>query len=203
MRIFTTQACFHAPDRGNLVSEINEFLLLDDLPYALTDFVYTEGHDGHYQTSTLTSYPQVIRKDSNVSYNQAIDPALSLLRDSRFSTANKEFLEALADYRKADYGDCLVKCGSAFESVLKIVCDINKWPYKKTDTASPLLKTVISNSSIDQFFEQPLILIATIRNKLSSAHGSGASARVVSKSKAEYAISATASAIILVVSEVT
>lgn len=199
--IFTTQAYFHASSRGELVKEINEFLLLDDLPYALTDFVYTEGHDGQYQTMTLTSLPQVVKKESEVVFQTAIEPALNLLRDSRFTTPNKEFLKALEDYRKADYGDCLIKCGSAFESVLKIVCDYNNWPFKQTDTASPLLKTVISNTNLESFFEQPLILIATLRNKLSNAHGAETGSRNVSKGKAEYTINATASAILLVVNE--
>src|SRR4029450_5031974 len=33
------------------------------------------------------------------------------------------FLNALEDYRKGDYGDCLTKCTSAFESALKITSD--------------------------------------------------------------------------------
>lgn len=199
--IFHTQAYFHVSSRASLVEDINEFLIQDDLPYAITDFVWTKGHDGRYETSTLTAYPQVIRKDSEVVYRYAVEPTLQLLHEPDFSAANKEFLEALEDFRKGDYGDCLTKCGSSFESVLKVICTRHKWPYRSTDTAAPLLKAVISNSGIEQFFEQPLILVATIRNKLSTAHGAGAASRNVTKAKAEYAISATATAILLVVAE--
>lgn len=199
--IFPTQAYFHASSRGSLVEDINEFLRQDDLPYAVTDFVWTEGHDGQYVTTTLTAYPQVIRKDSEVVHNSAIEPALRLLRGSEFGSANNEFLEALDDFRKGDYGDCLTKCGSAFESALKVICVRKKWPYNTTDTASPLIKTVIANAGLESFFEQPLVLVATIRNRLSKAHGAGVTSRDVTEAKAEYAINATAAAILLLVKE--
>lgn len=192
---------FEVPVFFDLVRDINEFLLQDELPYAVTDFVWTKGHNGRHETTTLTTFPQVIRKDSEVLYRSAIQPTLQLLREPEFSAANKEFLEALEDFRKTDYGDCLIKCGSAFESVLKVICTRKKWPYQPTDTASPLLKTVINNSGLEQFFEQPLILVANIRNKLSKAHGAGVAPRNVSKAKAEYAINATAAAILLLVTE--
>lgn len=203
--IFRTQAYFHASDRANLVDDINEFFRQDDLPYALTDFVYTKGITAQfgreYETSTLTAYPQVIRKDSEVLDRGAIQPTLQLLREADFASANKEFLEALEDFRKADYGDCLTKCGSAFESVLKVICARKRWPHNATDTASPLLKTVISKSGLESFFEQPLILVATLRNKLSKSHGAGQEFRNVTEAKAEYAINATAAAILLLVKE--
>lgn len=134
-------------------------------------------------------------------HSTAIEPALELLRGSEFAFANREFLEALEDYRKADYGDCLTKCGSAFESVLKVICTRKKWPHSTTDTAAPLLKTVITHTGIDSFFEQPLLLVATIRNRLSNSHGAGTASREVTVAKAEYAINATAAAILLLVKE--
>jgi hypothetical protein len=85
--------------------------------------------------------------------------------------------------------------------VLKVICARKKWPYSATDTASPLLKTVIANSGLESFFEQPLVLVATIRNKLSKSHGAGLTSRDVTEAKAEYAINATAAAILLLVKE--
>ena len=64
-----------------------------------------------------------------------------------------------------------------------------------------LLKTVINNSGLEKFFEQPLILVATMRNKLSTAHGAGGASRNVTKGKAEYALSATAAAMLLLLAE--
>lgn len=204
--IFHTQAYFHASGKADLVEDINEFFRQDDLPYAITNFVWTKGVTIQYGTeresTTLTGYPTVIRKDSEALYRNAIQPALHLLHESDFVAANKEFMEALEDFRKADYGDCLTKCGSTFESVLKVICARKKWPHAPTDTASPLLKTVISNSGLEPFFEQPLVLVATLRNKLSKAHGAGLTPREVTEAKAQYAINATAAAILLLVKEV-
>jgi hypothetical protein len=203
--IFHTQAYFHASGRAALVNDVNEFFRQDDLPYALTDFVWTKGvrneYGREYETSTLTAYPMVIRKDSEILHQTAIAPVLQLLGEDSFTVANKEFLQALEDYRKGDFGDCLVKCASCSESVLKVLCKRKGWPHNENDNASPLLKTVITRSGLEPFFEQPLILVATLRNKLSTAHGAGTSPRIVSQGRAEYAINATAAGILLLTKE--
>ena len=204
--IFRVDTFFRASqEEAEVVAMINQFFRLDDLPYALTDFVYAESVESNgyllpqaYPSRNVEAYPQVIRRDSEVLHVSAIEPALHLLQKPGFISANGEFLAALDDYRKGDYGDCLVKCGSAFESVLKVLCDQNGWPYDQKHTASTLLKTVVSRTSLDTFFEQPLILIATIRNRLSTAHGAGTQSKTVARYIARYAINATASAILLI-----
>src|SRR5258705_274121 len=201
--IFRTQVGYQVLPRDELISEINEFLRIEDLPYSLTGFVWVkknEGLHGRLQAVTkLQECPRIIRKDSEVVHRTAIEPVLQLLRDAGYQAANSEFLEALEDYRKADYGDCLTKCGSALESVLKVVCDKKGWPYSATSTAAPLVKTVVEKSGLEGFFEQPLVLVATLRNRLSTAHGAGTAQRNVSQAIAEYSINATAAAILLVV----
>jgi len=204
--MFETADTFLSNDTEQaLVKDINRFLLVDDLPYAVTDYIWqvstVKPQFGAERTIfRLTAYPQVIRRDSQVTHSYAVGPALNLLAESAFRSANKEFLEALEDYRKSDFGDCLTKCGSAFESTLKIICARNKWASDQTDTASTLLETVFSNSSkLEPFLKAPLILVATLRNRLSKSHGSGTELRDVTHEKAEYAINATAAAILLLV----
>ena len=58
-----------------------------------------------------------------------------------------------------------------------------------------------TNAGLEPFFEQPLVLVATIRNRLSKSHGAGLNSRDVTEAKAEYAINATAAAILLLVKE--
>jgi len=142
----------------------------------------------------------VLREDQ-VLHAEAVAPAIQLLADSGFSSANQEFLAALDDYRKGRYPDCLTKCGSAFESTMKLICARRKWAYQPTDTARELLRVVLTNSGMDTYFEQPLLLIATMRNRLSSSHGAGAHPRPVPPHRARYVINATASAILLLVEE--
>ena len=84
---------------------------------------------------------------------------------------------------------------------MKIICDRKGWPYNQTDTAGVLLKTVLRHSSLDSYFEQPIMLIATIRNRLSKAHGLAFNRKTVSKHVAHYVINATASAIVLLIDE--
>lgn len=203
--VFRVDAAFRLRDREALVDDFNVFLSIDDLPYAVTQYVWTKGliteHGRQYEATTLSKFPQVVRKDSELLHTTAIQPTIQLLADARFTHANAEFLGALNDYRHGKYGDCLTKAGSAFESVLKVICDRRGWAYKKTDTAAPLIKTVVTSSGLEPFLEQPLLLIATIRNRLSTAHGAGTSPREVSRAKAEYVINATASAVLFLVEE--
>ena len=108
-------------DENFLVNDINFFFREDDLPYAVTPFVRetrkTKLHGGQEQTEeVIVAYPRVICRDDEATYVLAIEPALTLLRDKQFTSANKEFLEALEDHRNGDYGDCLTKCGSALET---------------------------------------------------------------------------------------
>ena len=178
-------------DSGNLTNAINEFLRIDDLPYSLTDFVYS----GY----SILRHPQIIRRDSEVMHETGIQPTLELLANPVFASANREFLDALKDYRNGDHSDCVTKCGSSFESVMKVICDQKGWSYQQNDTAATLLDNIFQQIDLDGFFKQPIMLIATIRNRLGSAHGAGAAQREVPDHVAQYAINATASAILLLV----
>jgi len=85
---------------------------------------------------------------------------------------------------------------------MKSLCKRNKWPLdEKRDTAGPLLKTILSRSKLDPFFEQPLLLIATMRNRMSSSHGGGTAVRSVKRHVAQYAVTSTAAAILLLAHE--
>lgn len=139
--------------------------------------------------------------EDEVIQKTALEPALAVLADPRFKVAGKEFRSAMNEYRNGDYADCLAKCGSAFESVLKVVCGSKGWSFNETDAAGQLLKTVVEKSSLNSFFKDPLVLIATMRNRLSNAHGGGDKPRAPRRSIARYAVASTASAIVLLVSE--
>jgi hypothetical protein len=81
--------------------------------------------------------------------------------------------------------------------VMKIICVEKGWAFNPKDAAAALLKPVISSSKMDRFFEQPLTLIATMRNQF--AHGAGATPKNPPEYIARYALNATASAILLLV----
>ncbi|MCP4373081.1 MAG: abortive infection family protein [Deltaproteobacteria bacterium] len=210
--IFKVNCLFHVHiEENEIVQQINELFMSESSGYGLTEIVkerviepantFPFG-DREVEKIKTVAYPMIIRKDNQVTHALVLKPALTLLAESKFKAANNEYLEALEDYKKGDYGNCLVKCGSAFESVMKIICDDKGWPYKQKDTASPLIKTIIANTGLDSYFEGPLIIVATLRNKLSKAHGAGTQPKNASQHIAQYALNATASAIILLVNEV-
>jgi hypothetical protein len=194
-------------ERNQLVDAINEIFRVENAPYHLTPVVTREEPDTASNRRSITihtvAWPRVIRAEDEVTFSEAIAPALSVLAAPHFEAASLEFRDALDEYRKGHYGDCMTKCGSAFESVLKVLCKRNGWPFdEKRDMAKTLLTLVLGKSSLDPFFEQPLMLIATMRNRLSSAHGGGAAVRTVERHVAQYAITSTAAAVILLVHEV-
>ncbi len=199
----------HANLSSRLIEHINIAFELDDLPYFLTGFVYREIKSTEvdentrlvhsYAPSEVDAYPRIIRRENEVIHQTAIEPTLTVLKNPPFSLANKEFLDALKDYREGDYGDCVVKCGSSFESVMKIICEQRGWPPQRD--AGKLLNTVLSKTDLPKFLRQPLIQTATIRNELGSAHGAGDRPREVSKRLAQYTINVTASAVLFLVEE--
>jgi hypothetical protein len=209
--IFKVNCLFHVTmDENLIVAEINELFVSENLGYDLTEMVKEEvvepvneypffGKGG--KVIKVVSYPQVINKEDQVIHSTTIKPTLTLLSEPKYKTASQEYLEALEDYRKGDYGDCLTKCGSSFESVMKIICDNKKWQYKQTDTASTLLSIIINKTRLESYFEQPLSIIATLRNRLSKSHGAGIAPKEVTQNYARYALNSTAAAIIFLANE--
>jgi hypothetical protein len=76
-------------------------------------------------------------------HEQAVRPALFLLAQPDFATANKEFMEAWDDFKKSDFDDCLTKCCSCFESVMKIICTKKGWAFPD-GTASTACTQILS-----------------------------------------------------------
>ena len=205
--LFAVQCLFYvSKSEDQLIGEINDLFRYNELPYQVTSFIKEEAKidKGPFVGKTgtkIVGYPKVIMRQNEVIHELALKPALAFLQNPQFQSANKEFMGALEDYRRGDFGDCLTKCNSSFESVLKIICDIKKWTYNQSDTSGKLVKIVISNLSLESYLEPSLLITATIRNKLSTSHGAGSGTRKVSEHIACYAINSTASAILLLKGE--
>jgi len=198
-------------DENNLVQEINNLLESENMGYELTDMVKENvtGSSSDYPffgryvgtIRRIVQYPIIVRKDNQVVHETAVKPVLLLLSDNKYHAAREEYLEALVDFKNKDYGNCLVKCGSALESVLKIICCQNMWAYNQDDTAKNLIKVFIEHKKLAPFFEQYLMIIATLRNKLSKAHGAGVEKRKVPEHYAKFSLNTTASIILFLVDE--
>ena len=188
-------------DGKDFVDALNELFLVEQAPYQLTPMIWIKESTGNSYSMRLSAHPKIVRSEDDATFAMGVAPSLAVLAAPHFEAANLEFREAMEEYRKGDYGDCLTKCGSALESVLKVLCKRNKWPFAETDGAGRLLEVVVGATSLDSFFKQPLMLIATIRNRLSKSHGGGTTIRTVERHVAEYAVTSTAAAIILLVRE--
>jgi hypothetical protein len=197
--IFSVECLFHVVhDNNEYVAQVNKLFALDGLGFELTNFVVERPGEGLYGGTAIATraWPQVIRKDDQAIHEPAIKPVLHFLSDPAYNSANIEYLEALDDYRKEDWGDSLTKCCSAFESVMKIMCERHKWKYSQDDTAGPLIKAIVDNGKLEPHFEQNLISIATLRNKYSKSHGAGIQPKKATPAIALFGLNLTASAIL-------
>jgi hypothetical protein len=207
--IFKVNCLFHVVSDENIITnQLRELFTSENVGYDLTDIVkQTEYKEygfplhGKGDVISVLCYPRIIRKDDEIVHNEVLKPVLNLLSDSRYKSANLEFMDALGDYKKGDYGDCLTKSCSAFESVMKIICDNKGWKYERNYTAGTLVKIMIDKLKIDSCFESLLMIVATLRNKWSKSHGAGVETKIVSSNLARYCLNSTASAIIFLVGE--
>ena len=181
------------------VGVLNEFLLFEDLPYAVSEAVFQREDDTYRGSYRLVEFPQIIRRDDEFLHTNSTEPTLKLLAAPGFDSAEREFMQAHKHFRLGEYNECLTDCGSALESVLKIICERKRWSYSQADTAKRLLDNIFENIELGKFFKEPIMLIATLRNRVSSAHGAGSEKRIVSKHIAQFALNATASSILLLV----
>jgi hypothetical protein len=183
-----------------VIERLNEFLSIDDLPYYITQPVWETREEIYRgvptQFSGVREQSKVIPKESQAIHETAIDPALHLLRQPAFLNANAEFMAALEDFRHGKFGDCVTKCNSCYESVMKVICGQKGFGYVQGDTTAKLIRTIMQKTEMDTFWEQPLMTVGTLRNKLSTSHGAGESPKVVPEHVAKYTLNMTASAII-------
>ena len=108
-------------------------------------------------------------------------------------------LKAHQHYRNNLYEDSLTSCGSAFESVLKIICTEKGWTFPERSTLGPLLQTCVAHGLFSEPFKKILQNSGDIRNLLSTAHGRGSTPLVVTKETVDYMIQITSANITLVV----
>lgn len=144
-------------------------------------------------------FPRAIRRDNHMLHAEVTQPALELLAHSALRVANSEILSAHAAFRAGRYEDAITSCGSAFESVLKTLCDQKKWAYDRDkDTCSKLVDICHINGLFPSFYVELFKRVGTVRNKLGDAHGRGpVPLHDVEAAHAEHMLHMTCSHIIL------
>ena len=146
---------------------------------------------------------QIIQKTNDFAHSQVVTPALHLLSESRFATANAEFREAHRAYRAQEYEDCLVDCLKSLESVIKVIASERGWQLPEHANAKKLISALFENELVPTFMRSQFdglralleSSVPTTRNRV-AGHGQGAEPRSVPASLAALQLHQTASIII-------
>jgi AbiJ N-terminal domain 4 len=146
---------------------------------------------------------EIIRIDSQHIHSEVVLPVLQLLSDPRFESANSEYRSAHEAYRHGELEDCLVDCGKALESVLKVIGRKRGWRFNDTDAANKLIQAAVDNGFLAAYSQTALNHLKgliesstpTVRNKM-AAHGAGASPRVIPQYLAAFQLHQTAAVIL-------
>ena len=149
---------------------------------------------------------ELIRVDSEFLHAEAVKPTLMVLRGKAFTGANDEFLKAHEHYRHGRHKECLNEALKAFESTIKAICTVRKWPYQPTDTAQKLVSVCFAQELLPPYLESQMgalrsLLesgIPTVRNK-EGGHGQGPEPKVVPEYLARYGLNLTATSILFLV----
>jgi hypothetical protein len=191
------------------VEAVNRIFFDEHIGYEMTPFreirsdepsdSLTPGTGGH-----LIGYefPQFIRKDSQFVHQEVIRPCLDALNNPLLRIAEAELRKAHVDYDNGRFPDAITSCCSAFESVLKTICDRRGWQYDPDkDTCARLVKICKDNGLFPPLYEAIFVGTGTIRNKLGDAHGRGPNpVHKASQEQAAHMIQMTSAHVTLLVS---
>jgi AbiJ N-terminal domain 4 len=151
---------------------------------------------------------EIIKVDSAFIHKEVILPVLALLHDPTFAAAEKEYLAAHEAYRLGRFEDCIVSCGKAFESVLKVIGGRRNWHIKENDPASKLIQAAVEAKFLATYSQESLTHLRclmesstpTIRNK-AGGHGAGQVVRDVPSHLAAFQLHQTAAVILFLVEQ--
>ncbi|WFL76584.1 hypothetical protein P7228_11320 [Altererythrobacter arenosus] len=146
---------------------------------------------------------EVLKKSNEFLHSEVVRPALHVLSESRFSSANEEFREAHKAFRAAEYEDCLIDCLKAFESVMKVIAADKGWALPANATASKLVAALFENEFVPAYMKSQFdglralleSSVPTTRNR-SGGHGKGTENRSVPASLAAFQLHQTAAIIV-------
>lgn len=142
----------------------------------------------------------IIRVDSKLTHAEIIKPVLKLLLAPIFTKANDDFMTAHRHYRASEFKDCVTASHRAFESMLKAICDVEKWEYAKGDGSSELVTRAnargLFTHEFDRSFTSYIAMLKAglpaVRNN-AGGHGEGLAALAVTAQIARFALNLTAS----------
>lgn len=145
----------------------------------------------------------IVELSSQFAHAEIVVPALRVLNEDRFATANAEFRKAHEEFRNQSYADCITDCGKALESVFKVIAAERSWPgVSDNSTLAKLIEAAAANDLFPGYMEEQVRGLramlqgpGTVRNK-DGAHGKGDAPSHASRDLAAYQLHQTAAALI-------
>ncbi|GAA78188.1 STM4504/CBY_0614 family protein [Pseudoalteromonas sp. BSi20495] len=156
---------------------------------------------------------EIVRVDSEIIHSETVVPALRLLNQKEYVSAESEFLNAHKAYRNGENGTAILECNKAFESVMKVIIHKQGWAYdekgkrsKTKATASSLIEICFENNLFPDYLKSQVTAlrtliqssIPTIRNK-NGSHGTGLQTVDIPTSLASFTLHMTASTILFLI----
>jgi hypothetical protein len=149
---------------------------------------------------------QIIQISSQFAHAEVVVPALRLLSDPKYATADTEFRQAHQEFRAGEYEDCIHDCCNALESVLKVILAKKGWTFSQNDPANKLIAVAFANNLLPTYMQTEFAGLRTIlesgtptvRNK-NGGHGAGSNPRNVPSYIAAFQLHQTAAAILLLI----
>jgi hypothetical protein len=145
----------------------------------------------------------IVELSSQFAHAEIVVPALHVLSEDRFATADAEFRKAHKEFRNQSYADCITDCGKALESVLKVIAAERGWPGVSANSAlAKLIEAAVTNDLFPGYMEEQVRGLrtmlqgpGTVRNK-DGAHGKGDAPSHANRDLAAYQLHQTAAALI-------
>jgi len=203
----------HLSGKHTLVEAINRVFEQDAIPFEfLKQERLSEDDDSDVPTpfkmfggsASMPTFAalRVVQKTDEQLHRSAVQPALQVLHDPKFATANRELQIGMDHCRHARYADAITSCGAAVESTMKTICHHKGWPYDQNKDTYAKLVAILQQQSLFPPGYRPLLeSIGTIRNKMGDAHGKGPEPEYAAdQPMAEHMVHCSCSTILLLIS---
>ena len=192
------------PTGNDLIGAINVALERHDSPYLLTPYSYRMEEtfiwpDSHALLPTsVSAYPQVYLKQSEVVQEETIEPALNLLSDPAFEGANSNFRKALTRYRSRDFDGVATSCVATLESAIKVASTQRRIKIRGSGLTT-LAQSFLSKTGLSPTLRKPIDFLVEARNQEGDAHGHEQK-EAIGEDHAKFLIGLTASLILYLTS---